>query len=59
MLAEKVIQSTSYFLTVVLFSGSFNIQMKPSEFQLTDHLATSLCLLAFDVFFPKPNSSSA
>lgn len=58
VLAEKVIQSTSYFLTVVLFSVCFNIQMKPSEFQLPDHLATHLRLLAFDVFFLKQTAFS-
>lgn len=53
MLAEKVIQSTSYFLIVILFSVCTNIKMKASEFQLPDHLAMPSPLLVFDVFFLK------
>lgn len=37
MLVEKVIQSTNYSLTVVLFTVCFNIQTKLSEFQFLDH----------------------
>lgn len=48
VLAEKVIQSTSYFLTVVLFSLSFNIPMKLSEFQCSfSHTLTIACFWCF------------